>query len=132
MDLGIKLERITELSRLVQDITGIAVQSYKPLVGKSVFMETPDTHIEGILRARIKGERTRGFIEPGTIGQKMTILFGPSALGGKSIELKAEEMGFTLNGEQVRAVVGAMKERLKKVDALDEDEVGMIIRAHSE
>jgi isopropylmalate/homocitrate/citramalate synthase len=128
MDLGIKLERITELSRLVEEISGIAVQSYKPLVGKSVFLETPDTHIEGILRARIKGERTRDFIEPDTIGQKMTLLFGPSALGGKSIELKAEEMGIMLSGEQVQAVVDAMTERLTKVDALDEEEVGMIIR----
>jgi isopropylmalate/homocitrate/citramalate synthase len=128
MDLGIKLERITELSRLVEEISGIAVQSYKPLVGKSVFLETPDTHIEGILRARIKGERTRDFIEPDTIGQKMTLLFGPSALGGKSIELKAEEMGILLSGEQVQAVVDAMTERLTKVDALDEEEVGMIIR----
>jgi isopropylmalate/homocitrate/citramalate synthase len=93
---------------LVQEITGIAVQLYKPLVGTSVFLETPDTHIEGILRARINGERTRGFIEPCTIGQKMTLLFGPSALGGKSIELKAEGMGITLNGEQVRAVVSAI------------------------
>ena len=132
MDLGIKLERITELSRLVQEISGIAVQSYKPLVGASVFLETPDTHIEGILRARIKGERTRGFIEPGTIGQKMTLLFGPSALGGKSIELKARELGIALTGEQVQAVVDAMTERLKRVDALDEEEVGTIIRAISD
>jgi isopropylmalate/homocitrate/citramalate synthase len=132
MDLGIKLERITELSRMVQEISGIKVHSYKPLVGASVFLETPDTHIEGILRARIKGERTRDFIEPGTIGQKMTLLFGPSALGGKSIELKAQELGIALTGKQVQAAVDAMTERLKRVDALDEDEVGAIIRAVAE
>ena len=53
----------------------------------------------------------------------MTLLFGPSALGGKSIELKAQEMGIALNGEQVQAVIDAMTERLKRVDALDEEEV---------
>jgi isopropylmalate/homocitrate/citramalate synthase len=132
MDLGIKLERISALSQMVQEITGIEVQPYKPLVGRSVFLETPDTHIEGILRARIKGEKTRDFIEPGTIGQKMTILFGPSALGGKSIELKAQEMGLTLTEKQVQAVIDAMRTRLHTVDALDEDEVGMIIRKISE
>lgn len=128
MDLGIKLERITALSQLVQEITGIAVQPYKPLVGKSVFLETPDTHIEGILRARIKGERTRDFVEPGTIGQKTTLLFGPAALGGKSIELKAQEMGLELSGIQVQAVIDAMKAKLRTADALDEDEVALIIR----
>lgn len=132
MDLGIKLERITELSRLVQEITGIEVQPYKPLVGRSVFLETPDTHIEGILRARIKGERTMDFIDPATIGQKTTLLFGPSALGGKSIELKAQEMGLTLNGKQVQAVIDTMRTRLHTVDALDEDAVGIIIREITE
>jgi isopropylmalate/homocitrate/citramalate synthase len=128
LDLGIKLERIMELSLLVQEITGIAVQPFKPLVGKSVFLETPDTHIEGILRARIKGERTRGFIEPGTIGQKMRLLFGPSALGGTSIELKAEEMGIALKEEQVQAVIDAVGRRFHTVKALEEDEVERIIR----
>jgi len=128
MDLGIKLERITELSRLVQEITGIEVQPYKPFVGRSVFLETPDTHIEGILRARIKGMKTRDFIDPGIIGQKTTLLFGPSALGGKSIELKAQEMGLAFDGNRVQAVIDAMRTRLHTVDALDEDEVGMIIR----
>jgi isopropylmalate/homocitrate/citramalate synthase len=128
MDLDIALEKITELSRLVQEITGINVQSYKPLVGSSVFMETPDTHIEGILRARIKGEKTRGFIEPATIGQKMRLLFGPSALGGKSIELKAEEMGIQLNEDKVKAIVAEIRTRLDSVDSLDEDKVEHIIR----
>ncbi len=129
MDLGITLERITELSRLVQEISGVAVQPHKPLVGASVFLETPDTHIEGILRARLRGEKTRGFIEPGTIGQRMSLLFGPSALGGKSIELKAEELGVALGDDQVRAVVEAMTERLTRVDALAEGEVEAIIRS---
>ncbi|MEW6333274.1 MAG: hypothetical protein AB1558_03320 [Thermodesulfobacteriota bacterium] len=128
MDLGIKLARITALSQLVQEISGIAVQPYKPLVGKSVFLETPDTHIEGILRARIKGESTRDFVEPGTIGQKTTLLFGPAALGGKSIELKAREMGLALDGDQVQAVIDAMRARLRTADALEEDEVAMIIQ----
>ncbi|MHB8771858.1 MAG: LeuA family protein [Syntrophales bacterium] len=129
MELGIRLERITELSRLVQEISGIAVQPHKPLVGASVFLETPDTHIEGILRARLRGEKTRGFIDPATIGQRMSLLFGPSALGGKSIELKAEELGVALGDDQLRAVVAAMTERLTRVDALAEEEVEAIIRA---
>jgi isopropylmalate/homocitrate/citramalate synthase len=127
LDLGIKIERIMELSQLVQEITGIEVQAYKPLVGKSVFLETPDTHIEGILRARIQKKRTKGFIEPEAIGQKTSLLFGPAALGGKSIELKGREMGIDLNEQQVSAVVDAMRKRLNTVDSLPEDEVEEII-----
>jgi len=127
LDLGIKIERIMELSQLVQEITGIEVQSYKPLVGKSVFLETPDTHIEGILRARIQKRKTKSFIEPEAIGQKTSLLFGPAALGGKSIELKGREMGISLSEEQVNDITGAMRKRLDTVDSLPEDEVERII-----
>jgi len=126
-DLGIRIERIMELSQLVQEITGIEVQPHKPLVGKSVFLETPDTHIEGILRARIQKQKTRGFIEPETIGQKTSLLFGPAALGGKSIELKAREMGINLSEEGVNAIVDVMRNRLNTADSLSEDEVERII-----
>jgi isopropylmalate/homocitrate/citramalate synthase len=127
LDLGIKIERIMELSQLVQEITGIEVQAYKPLVGKSVFLETPDTHIEGILRARIQKKKTKGFIEPETIGQKTSLLFGPAALGGKSIELKGREMGINLTEQQINGVIHAMRKRLNTVDSLAEGEVEGII-----
>jgi isopropylmalate/homocitrate/citramalate synthase len=97
-------------------------------VGKSVFLETPDTHIESILRARIKRQKTRSFIEPETIGQRTSLLFGPSALGGESIELKAQEMGVALNEQQVKTVIDIMRGKLDKVDALSEEEVeGLIL-----
>jgi isopropylmalate/homocitrate/citramalate synthase len=128
LDLGIRTERIMELSRLVQGIAGIKVHPYKPLVGESVFLETPDTHIEGILRARIEGKKTRHFIEPEVVGQKTSLLFGPSALGGESIKLKGQEMGVALNQEQISRVIGKMRDRLIAVDALSEDEVEKIIR----
>jgi isopropylmalate/homocitrate/citramalate synthase len=127
LDLGINIERIMELSRLVQEITGVEVQPYKPLVGKSVFLETPDTHIEGILRARIQKRKTKGFVEPETIGQKTSLLFGPSALGGKSIELKGREMGLSISGDQVNAIMDVMRDRLRTADSLSEDEVEDII-----
>ena len=63
-------------------------------------MSQLEPQLRAILRARIKGEKTRGFVEPATIGQKMTLLFGPSALGGKSIELKAQELGIALTAER--------------------------------
>jgi len=127
LDLGIRTERILELSRLVQMITGIKVQPYKPLVGESVFLETPDTHIEGILRARIEGKRTRDFIQPEMIGQRTSLLFGPSALGGESIALKGREMGIDLNRKEVERVIGVMKGRLERMDSLTEEEVEQII-----
>jgi len=134
-DLGIKMERIMELSQLVQDITGIQNQPHKPLVGKSVFIETPDTHIEAILRSRItdgsddtlKNKKARHFIEPETIGQQTSLLFGPSALGGESIDLKAQEVGIKLSPEQIEKIIHIMKEKVYTAGYLTENEVEKII-----
>ncbi len=127
LDLGIKMERIMELSRLVQEITGIRVHPHKPLVGESVFLETPDTHIEGILRARIQKKKTQGFIQPETIGQRAFLLFGPSALGGESLRLKGEEMGLKLGEEQIKTLIEIMQDRLKSVDSISEGELEKLI-----
>ena len=135
MKLDIKTERIMEISQLVQDITGIKVQSYKPLVGTSVFVETPDTHIESILRARLGGgdakkvkeKKAKSFIAPEFIGQKTSLLFGPSALGGESVTLKAQEMGISVNHSQVSEIITIMRDKVSAVGSLSESEVEDII-----
>jgi len=127
MDLGIKTEKMMALSQLVQVISGVKVQAHKPLVGEAVFIETPDTHLESILRARLKGEKSKGFISPETIGQKVSLLFGPSALGGKSIELKAKEMGIDLSESQTEAVIILIRKELEHIKALSENKVEQII-----
>ena len=135
MKLDIKTERIMEISQLVQDITGIKVQSYKPLVGTSVFVETPDTHIESILRARLGGgdakkvkeKKAKSFIAPEFIGQKTSLLFGPSALGGESVTLKAQEMGISVNHSQVSEIITIMRDKVSAVGSLSEREVEDII-----
>jgi isopropylmalate/homocitrate/citramalate synthase len=132
MDLGIRIERIKELSDLVQEITGVKVQAHKPLVGKSVFVETPDTHLEAILRSRIKGQKTKGFIDPEAIGQRMTLLFGPSSLSGSSIRLKGMEMGIKLNDREVDEILLAMQEVLFDCNSITEEELERILMRYSD
>jgi isopropylmalate/homocitrate/citramalate synthase len=131
LNIRIKTHKIMELSEMIQEISGVKVQPHKPLVGKSVFVETPDTHIEAILRARLdtkdSRKRPKSFIAPELIGQKRSLLFGPSALGGKSIELKGKEMGIQLDTKQVQEILGVMRNKLRHVDSLSEDEVERII-----
>jgi D-citramalate synthase len=130
-DLGIKIEEIMKLSKLVQRLSGVKVQSYKPFVGKNVFVETPDSHIEAILIKRLLGKPGRTsqhYINPEAIGQKLTILFGPSALGGPGIELKAKEMGIELTKTQIEKVLRLLKKLLTTQTSIPEDQVEKIIR----
>jgi hypothetical protein len=103
------------------------VQPHKPLVAESVFLQTPGTHIEGILRARIQKQKTKSFVEPEAIGQKTSILFGPATLGGKSIELKAREMGINLNEKEVNAIIDVVRRKLDTVESVSDGEVESII-----
>ena len=117
-----------KLSRLVQRFSRVRVQPYKPLVGKNVFIETPDTHIEAILRRRLHGKPGQNYIEPEAIGQKQTILFGPSALGGPAIELKAKEMKIQLTKAQVNEVLRSLKKRLANQPSISEHQVEKIMQ----
>ena len=136
-ELNIRTEKMFKLSQLVQEISGIKVQPYKPIVGESVFVETPDTHIEGILRGRIEKKavdntgvkRAKSFIDPETIGQKISLLFGPAALGGNSIKLKAQEIGIDIDTRQIEKVLEIMRNKLKTRNAISEPEVENIIQS---
>ena len=129
LDLGIKMEKIMELSQLVQETSGVKVQSYKPFVGSSVFLETPEIHIEAILRSRQSGKPSQhNYVTPEFIGQKQSILFGPSALGGPAIQYKAKEIGIQLTESQVNEVIRLLRKRLTTQSSIPEDQVENIIR----
>jgi isopropylmalate/homocitrate/citramalate synthase len=128
IDLGIKIEKLMDLSNMVQEITGISVPTHKPIVGKNIFIETPDTHIENILRNRLSKKKTNYYINPEAIGQKSQLLFGPSALGGESIRLKAKEMGIELRKNQISSVISQMRDRFRVLKNISEKDIEEIIR----
>lgn len=134
-DLGIKLEKLAELSRMVQEISGQRVQGWKPVVGRSVFVETADSHLERILLGRGKGggeqaDRARWSafgIKPEAVGQEIQLVFGPEALVGRGIKAKAKTMGIDLSDDEFEEITKIMKEDFKTKGALSEDEMGKLI-----
>jgi len=126
-DLGIKLERLKELSNMVQEITKVKIHPYKSIVGDSVFVEGPDSHLEKIMKGEAKWSDTF-FVNPEAIGQKLQLVFGPSALGGRGIRAKAGQMGLSLSEGEWQKVLEAMKESLKIKGGLTEDEIEILIK----
>jgi len=113
LDLGIKIEKLTELSKLVQEISGVKIWPYKPIIGDNIFAEGPDTHLERLLKGAGKWSDTF-FINPAAVGQKTRLLFGPSSLAGRGVRAKAEKMGISLSEGQLQKVIGIMDESFKK------------------
>ncbi|MBN2518520.1 MAG: 2-isopropylmalate synthase, partial [Candidatus Altiarchaeota archaeon] len=77
----IKTEKIYEVSKLVEDLTGIAIASNKALVGKNAFTHESGIHVDGIL----KKADTYEFVKPGFVGRERTFLFGKH-VGSKGLQ----------------------------------------------
>ncbi|MDX9821421.1 MAG: hypothetical protein RBT20_05770 [Syntrophales bacterium] len=136
LNTGIQLSRLTELSRLVQSITGQQIPSWKPVVGHGVFGETADSHLERILLGRGKGgeigaERARWSafgMNPEAIGQEIRLAFGPASLVGQGIRAKGQTLGIQLTEAQVQEITGFMNQEFQHRGAFSEEEIGALIR----
>jgi 2-isopropylmalate synthase len=126
VDLGIKLERLAELSQLVQKISGVKVQPYKPIVGENMFIQTTDAHIAAGLKG--KWYLTNTF-DPSIIGRKDQILFGPQSLNDQGLRAKVKAMGIVLSDEIIRELLGDLESLLRVKRAISEEEVEEMIRA---
>ena len=132
-DLGIKLEKLAELSRMVQEISRQRVQGWKPVVGHTVFVETADSHLERILlgRGTKAVDRAKWSVfgmKPEAIGQQIQLVFGPQALVGRGIKAKAKTMNIDLSDDEFEEITKTMKEGFKTKGGLSEEEMEKLIK----
>ncbi len=99
-----KLDKIYELSKLVESFSKVPVAHNKPLVGKNAFLHESGIHVDGIL----KEARTYEPFNPETIGRKRQFVIGKHS-GSKAIKLKLDEMGISVSDEQLNAIVECVK-----------------------
>lgn len=125
VDLGIRLERLGELSRLVQKISGVPVPPYKPIVGENMFIQNTDAHIVAELTGKW---HIMNSFDPSYIGGKGTILFGPHSLSGQGLKAKIEAMGLGATEEQITDLLREMENILKIQKAIPEEEVEQIVK----
>jgi isopropylmalate/homocitrate/citramalate synthase len=125
MDLGIRLDRLTELSRLVQKISDVPLQPYKPIVGENIFIQNTDSHIV----SEIKGKWSiMNSFDPSFIGGKGKILFGPHSLSGQGLRAKIEAMGLKATEGQIVDLLRDMENLLKIQKAIPEEEVEQMVK----
>ncbi|MEM0030521.1 MAG: hypothetical protein QW572_03200 [Candidatus Nitrosocaldus sp.] len=74
----LRLDMLKDLSRLIEQYTGIATPESKPIVGDSAFKHKAGTHLAAVLR----DPRAYEIIEPRAVGNRRRIVFGE--LAGKN------------------------------------------------
>ncbi|MBV9440215.1 MAG: pyruvate carboxyltransferase [Candidatus Eremiobacteraeota bacterium] len=108
------LETLTELSREVADVTGIALTPHKAVVGRNVFATSAGIHQDGLL----KDEATYLPFAPALVGGPGVRLVLGKHSGRAGIAARMRAQGF----EPTPRAVEDVRRRLASVGALDESE----------
>src|SRR5450759_3514450 len=123
VDVGLDYTKLTSLANLVQKITGVAVPSNKPIVGKALYQ------IEsGIIASWYKncGEEYATELFPvrwNAVGQPAPVVVMGKGSGIDSVKMWLEQMGIEASDEEALAITAAVKKySLNSKQLLSQDE----------
>ncbi len=101
---GVKLNKLYNMSNLVERLTGLPVSPTKAVVGENAFAHEAGIHIHGVLAHPSTYEP----ISPETVGHHRKLVFGKH-VGSHAIESELKRMGFKPTKGQVREISEQVK-----------------------
>lgn len=102
---GLDLNKLTEVSRLVAELSGVRTQVNKAVVGESAFRHESGMVVAGLLQDPFTAEA----YEPELVGQRRQILLGKKS-GLVSIAYKVKEMGLAVPEERFPEMLARVKQ----------------------
>jgi len=122
-DTRINSQRLVPTSRLVSNITGLAVPRNKAIVGRNAFAHEAGIHQDGMLKERTTYEIMR----PEDVGFAKTDLVLGKHSGRAALADRAKALGYHLSGEELQSVFEAFKILAdKKKEVYDADIAALI------
>lgn len=106
IELGLDTARLTALSRLVEELSGVTLQVNKAVVGRGAFAHESGMVVAGLLKEPFTAECYR----PELVGQHREIVIGKKA-GIASVEAKLQELGIYAGRDDIARLVEAVKAR---------------------
>ncbi|MCP9882438.1 2-isopropylmalate synthase [Cyanobium sp. Alchichica 3B3-8F6] len=103
---GVRTEEITKTSRLVSNLTGMAVQPNKAIVGANAFAHESGIHQDGVLKNRLTYE----IIDARTVGLADNRISLGKLSGRSAFRARLEELGYTLEREDLNDAFARFKE----------------------
>ncbi len=101
-ETGINLKEIYRSSRLLRDVTGIAVQPNKAIVGANAFAHSSGVHVDGVIKLW-KRRSTFEIVRPQTIGREKSEIVLTSRSGRKAVRHRLAELGHDLSPEELES-----------------------------
>ncbi len=100
-----QLRRLTELSRFAAETANVAADPRQPYVGASAFAHKGGIHVAAVMKVADSYQH----IDPGLVGNERRVLV--SELSGRgNLVYKAQEYGVGASQDEVRQVLGQVKE----------------------
>ena len=124
IDTGIVSEQLYPSCRLLAHIIGRPISATKPVVGGNAFAHEAGIHQDGMLKNR----QTYEILTPESVGRKQTDLVIGKHSGRNAVRTRLEQLGYTLNEDQLNDVFKAVKDLAdKKASVYDEDLVALVV-----
>ncbi len=118
LDTGVVTEQLYPTSRLVSQVTGIAIPINKPIVGDNAFAHEAGIHQDGVL----KHKQTYEIMTPESIGIPGNRLVMGKHSGRHAFDERLKHLGFNLSKEDMNRAFVRFKELAdKKKNVYDED-----------
>ncbi len=117
VQIGVNEKALYKVSKLVSAFTGVGIPSNKPIVGDNVFTQTAGIHADGDSKKNLYFSD----LMPERFGRKRKYALGKMS-GKANIQKNLQELGLTLNDEELKKVtqriieLGDKKERVTKDD----------------
>jgi 2-isopropylmalate synthase len=103
---GVRTEEIYKTSRLVSNLTGMAVQPNKAIVGANAFAHESGIHQDGVLKNRLTYE----IVDARTIGLADNRISLGKLSGRSAFRARLEELGYTLERDDLDEAFARFKE----------------------
>lgn len=117
ISIGVKESSLYKVSKLVSAFTGFGIPDNKPIVGDNVFTQTAGIHADGDSKKNLYFND----LLPERFGRKRKYALGKTS-GKANIQKNLQELGLTLNDDELKKVteriieLGDKKERVTKDD----------------
>ncbi|WP_338667112.1 2-isopropylmalate synthase [Pseudodesulfovibrio methanolicus] len=126
VETGIVTEQIYPSCRRLSQIIGMPIPPNKAIVGANAFAHESGVHQDGVLKNRLTYE----IMTPASIGLTNNEIVIGKHSGSHAVRKKAEELGYSLDEDQINVLFKAVKDLAdKKEQVFDEDVEALILES---
>jgi isopropylmalate/homocitrate/citramalate synthase len=128
VDTGVRLDRLTAVSRLVEQVSKVPVAANAPIVGQRVFQIETGVAIHSLQKLQAAGIKPVRTFVPSVVGQpEIGVLLGAGS-GTASVLHHLDRLGVELSRDEVAEVLAAVKhESTVRKGLIDEETFRAIV-----